>query len=39
MNVMTVGLLCIGVYAIFVAVWFRYDKNRDDYTSGKADRS
>ena len=29
MNVMTVGLLCIALYAVLVVVWLRYDQNKD----------
>ena len=39
MNVMTVGLLCIALYAVLVVVWLRHDKNRDDYTNSREENS
>ena len=39
MNVMTVGLLCIALYAVFVVVWLRYDENKDDYTNSREENS
>jgi hypothetical protein len=29
MNVMTVGLLCIALYAIVAVAWIRYDTRQD----------
>ncbi len=38
MNVMTVGLLSIALYAVFVVFWLRYDKNKDDYAGREEER-
>jgi hypothetical protein len=38
-NVITVGLLSIAVYAVVVVLWLRHDKNEDSYTTRKEDRS
>lgn len=39
MNVMTVGLLCIALYAVCVVAWLRYDQNKDYDTNSKGERS
>lgn len=39
MNVMTVGLLCIALYAVLVVVWLRFDQNKDYDTNSKEERS
>lgn len=31
MNVMTVGLASIALYALFVVLWLRFDRNKDTY--------
>jgi hypothetical protein len=35
MNVMTVGLLSIAVYAVLLVVWLRMDRNREQYLDVK----
>ena len=31
MNVMTVGLLSIAVYAVLLVIWLRMDRNHEQY--------
>lgn len=40
MNVMTVGLVSIAIYAVLLVIWLRMDRNREQYLAGqKEDRS
>lgn len=40
MNVMTVGLLSIAIFAVLLVVWIRKDRNREQYLDvRKGDRS
>lgn len=39
MNVLTVGLLSIAVYMVFLVIWLRYDRNQESYSGPKEDRA